>query len=99
MRVTSRERALVIRLAKRHGWEGYSAWLRERLLWAAATSKTAPTPEGKAHEGARDVHLTARFGPRDLKSLRDFCKRNGLDMSSWARAVAMTDNPNLEQIA
>ncbi len=90
---------MVARRAKREGWEGYSAWFRERLLWAVATGRTAPTPQGKAHEGTRGSHLTARFGPRDLKSLRAFCKRHGLDMSAWARAVALTPNQDLEQIA
>lgn len=99
LRVTERERALVAKRAKRDGWEGYSAWFRERLLWAATTGKTAPNPEGKAHEGPRSGHLTARFGPRDLKFIRAFCKRNRLGMSAWARAIAMTPNKDLQTIA
>jgi hypothetical protein len=98
IRVTKRERKLVEKQAKRKGWPGYSSWLREHILWACAESLTAPELVGKAHEGTRSAYLTARFTTSQLKNLRVFASRHGLDLTAWARAIALTPNGKLKRL-
>ncbi len=95
IRVTDKERESVERRATREGWKGYSGWLRERLLWACREGKTADEREAKA---ARTAFLTARFTPDDLDGLRRFAAQNKIDLSSWARSVALAPNTQLQDL-